>query len=228
MPLKTFFNRARQLVSLRKKKSIPPITKPVGLERVLSNYPPTRQGIKQIMLKISSSLTPVLIRQPKNSVARQDLMMGVVERQRLLDGRTLARKNRIFVPGVKEGASPRGKNALTPLWGCHQECLVMYEAIIELGKRHGINFNARLVRKMHSTVRRNGTRNLRPHTELFFEIDGKTYSADPFNEKMRLVDKKELRKTKVIRPVPISYEEFVAEKAGQIPYAEENALQEFK
>jgi hypothetical protein len=212
-----------------KRKSVIPTRG--GIIKLIKNTGPSKDSLITLLQEINGFIKPIDARHGKpSSINRTDAILNIFERQRMEDGVTLARKRRIFVPGIKNGVDPRGRKNLTPLWGCHQACLVLYESLIELGKKFSVDLKPVIVRTIISSKTEKGKTILRPHTFVYFVFKGRTLCADPFNETIRLVKKKELRKisfgigkSRVMAPRPIGYEEFKREKRNSSPYNPENA-----
>ena len=187
-----------------------------GVHRLVERRNPNILGIRRIMKEVHGFMTPVSME--GRSVKRAKAMQLIFERHRDAGAEELAAKRKIYVPGRKGGPMPVGRTKVSPIWGCHSECLVVYDALKELGGRHGIDFKPELVRKVYYL--REGQRTLRrPHTEIIFELGGKKYIADPFNESLRLARPEDLKAPR-ISPEPISKRKYFEEMARDKPEEE--------
>jgi hypothetical protein len=198
----------KPIISFRKKMG-----QRTGIPRLIVNRKPTLKDINAIMLEISNFLSPFSIR--NRTIQRAKAMKKVFQREMDLRPEELAAKRKIKVPGSRNKISPRGKNKLTPIWGCHSECLIMHRALKALEKEHGIKLNPRLVLRKYTTVNVKGQTITYPHTELLFNLNGNLYRADPFNEVISKVSKSELKDAVPLAPKQISFTEFKRLKGGR-------------
>lgn len=189
----------------RKMQRVPPGRR--GIERLVAKRSPSVFGIRRLMREVHGFLTPVSME--GRTFKRATAMRMLFERNRDMGAEELAAKRKIFVPGRKNGPMPMGKKRISPIWGCHSECLVMYEALRELGKKRGIDLKPELVRKVYYLKEDNKTLR-RPHTEVLFELEGRKYVADPFNQTLMPAKREDLAAPR-IKPEPISRKKYFEE-----------------
>jgi len=184
--------------------------------KILSKIGANTLGIKRLFNFSYKTLKPVSLE--GRTEKRIEQMKNVFKRNRLMSGKEAIKKQRIFTEGRKEIKSNYSRKGLTPIWGCHTQCLVFYELLKELEKKHKLKLNPKIYRTKHISVQENGERKETPHSFVYYEFDRKKYFADPFIGELRLITKKDLETAKQIPPKPISYEKYIKEKKVTYPF----------
>jgi len=176
-----------------------------GIPQLVKNRTPTIKDINSLMLEVSGFLSPFSI--ARRSLPRREKMRKIFVRTLESTGEELSAKRKIIVPGSRKPISPRGKNNLTPVWGCSSECLIIQRALKAMEKEHNIKLNPRLImrRFIHKDLRGKDTNY--PHMELLFDLNGKTWRMDPFNETLEQVNEKELKDASPFPARPLTYKE---------------------
>ena len=191
---------------MKKRTAIPKLVLKVGANS---------SGIKRLFNFSYKTLKPVSLQGRSEKRIKQ--MKEVFKKDRLLTGEEAARKKRIFTEG-RPIESKYKRKGLTPIWGCHTQCLVFYESLKELEKTRGIRLNPKIYRTLNISVEENGVRKELPHSFVVYEFEGKKYFADPFTNELRLATKEDLKGAKEIPPKPISYEKYKKEKKVTYPF----------
>jgi len=146
-----------------------------GLARLVQGRRPNLAGINSIMQEIRGFIVPVEILKVPRAEQRK-LIRHLKEEKSKYSGAALARKRKIVVPAQ---FNPKTQKYVLA-WGCYQESSILQTALEELARRTQTRLNPRMV--LFKRTKGN------PHITVFFELKGKTYEADAFNNTIKIAD----------------------------------------
>lgn len=191
------------------------MTQSKRMAQLISKTGATARGIKRLFNFSYSMLKPVSLN--KRSTKRVALMREVFKRDRLLSGKQAVRRGRIFVEGREYLSSDYTRNGLTPVWGCHTQCLAFYEMLKELERKRGISLSPTIFRKDQKFVGLHDEMKIIPHSFVVYEFEGKKYFADPFSNELRILTEEDMLDAKKVPPRPISFQKYKSEKKEFYP-----------